>query len=77
MPKYVRPSWIEVEVDGRATDIASGPRSRSGNLYADLAVRNEGSVDYVLNIRCIADGETVKLEVRHSGKLVVDETYQQ
>lgn len=41
-PANVRPSWIEVDVDGRKTPIATGPRSRAGDLIANISVRDKG-----------------------------------
>jgi hypothetical protein len=65
MPKNVRPSWIEVSVDGRENDIATGPRARDGSLSAKFYLRVNGSVTHVLDVDCIAsrDKKTVTLQV--------------
>ena len=44
MPRNVRPSWINVSVEGRKSDIGTGPISRSGDLSATFKVRKDGCV---------------------------------
>jgi hypothetical protein len=65
MPVNVRPSWIDVSVDGRDTNIATGPRSRDGSMSAKFYLRVNGSVTHVLDVDCIAsrDKKTVTLQV--------------
>ena len=42
MPKNVRNFWIELEVDGRKTKIATGPRSKDGGFKLILKMRENG-----------------------------------
>jgi hypothetical protein len=83
MPVNVRPSWIEVQVDGRENDIATGPRARDGSLSAKLYLRVNGEVTHVLDVYCLAtsDKKQVKLIVDmvtdHGPHTVVAETFDQ
>jgi hypothetical protein len=83
MPVNVRPSWIDVSVDGRDTNIATGPRSRDGSMSAKFYLRVNGSVTHVLDVDCIAsrDKKTVQLQVYlyndHGGNLIAQETFDQ
>ena len=49
MPRNVRPSWIEIDADGR-TPIATGPRARSGRMEATLKVRKDGGIYDLLEV---------------------------
>jgi len=44
MPRNVRNFWIEASVDGRGSDIATGPRSSGGGFSCTIYVREEGSI---------------------------------
>ena len=44
MPRNVRNFWIELEVDGRKTPIASGPTSKTGGFNLVIHQRYNGSV---------------------------------
>lgn len=44
MPVNVRPSWVDVQIDGNKKDLSSGPRSKTGNMKATFKVRDRGSV---------------------------------
>ena len=44
MTRNVRPSWINVSVEGRKSDIRTGPTSSSGNLSATFKVRKDGHI---------------------------------
>lgn len=79
MTANVRPSWIDVSVDGRANDIGTGPRSRDGNMDATVYVREDGSIHRALNIEAIAsaDKKTVLLRVVAEGVVVFEKRYTQ
>lgn len=44
MPRNVRNFWIEGSVDGRRSDISTGPRSSGGGFSCTIYVREEGSI---------------------------------
>ncbi len=54
MPSHVRNFWIDVDVDGRQTKIATGPRHDDGGLSIRLKQRTEksGIID-VIAVNCI------------------------
>jgi len=68
MIRNVRPSWIELEVEGRKTDIQTGPRRSDQNMTARFYVRKNGISIRVLTIEFKSDGE--KTEVVFSGDLL-------
>lgn len=52
MPRCVRNFWIDLEVDGRANKIGTGPRSSGGGFFCTVLVREEGTIsDKSLRIR--------------------------
>jgi len=51
MPRNVRNSWVELDVDGRASTIATGPRRTNGTMTATFYLRNNGDVVRVLTVR--------------------------
>jgi hypothetical protein len=44
MPRNVRNFWVDLEVDGRASNVGSGPRRRDGGLQATFRIRDEGGI---------------------------------
>jgi hypothetical protein len=47
MPRFVRPSWVEVDADGRKARIGTGPigiKPDNSNLFAEFKVRENGSI---------------------------------
>ena len=44
MPRNVRNFWVDLSVDGRRSDVGTGPVSRSGGLYARFYIRDKGEV---------------------------------
>jgi len=44
MPRNVRNFWIEASVDGRRSDINTGPRKSDGGFSCTIYVREEGSI---------------------------------
>ena len=63
MTRNVRPSWVELEVEGRKSNIATGPVSRNGNMYAKFFVRENGQIVNCLNVNFFANGETVRVVI--------------
>lgn len=44
MPRNVRNFWIELEVDGVQTKIATGPKSRDGGFQMVIRMREKGAI---------------------------------
>ena len=44
MPRNVRNFWIEVEVDGSKTAIATGPRRADGGFDIRIQMRDQGGI---------------------------------
>ena len=42
MPRFVRPSWANINIDGRQR-FAGGPRSKSGTMAVNFFVRAHGA----------------------------------
>lgn len=36
--------WLDVNVDGRGTELAGGPRAKDGGFYGTITMKQEGSV---------------------------------
>jgi len=44
MPRNVRNFWVNLEVDGRRTEIATGPRRRDGGFTLTVYQRDDGGI---------------------------------
>ena len=79
MPRNVRPSWVTVVADGYSSPVSAGPRSRTGTLSAEFAVRSNGSVLPLLDVHALADGETVRYVVvdLRTGRELFSEVFEQ
>lgn len=79
--RNVRPSFVRVEVDGRKSSIATGPKSRSGCIAATFSVRENGEAVEALSVGMMAsaDGSTVRVVVRdlRTGATVYEQTFAQ
>ena len=62
MPRFVRPSWVEVNIEGRQR-FASGPRSKNGTMLVKFLVRGNGSVTDSVQIGCHVIGSSHILTV--------------
>lgn len=61
-PKPVRNWWITTEIDGRATTLAGGPRSKDGGFTLRIYQRDEGEIDTA----AIIEGK-----IAHDGELLL------
>lgn len=50
MPRNVRNFWIEGNINGKATKIASGPVRKDGGFTLTIYMRNKGEVCPVVDI---------------------------
>lgn len=44
MPRIVRNFWITLDVDGKKTQVKTGPRSRGGGFSCDIQMRTDGGI---------------------------------
>lgn len=44
MPRNVRNFWLELEIDGRPTKIAAGPRASDGGFTLHIGIREDGGI---------------------------------
>lgn len=49
--RRVRPSWIDLQVEGRTNSVHTGPKSRTGRLAAQFKVRDKGKARPILLVR--------------------------
>ena len=79
--RNIRPSYVSIDVDGRATRMSTGPRARHGRMVARFMVRAHGTSRLLLSVECIAarDGKTVRVVVSdlRSHGILFDETLEQ
>lgn len=46
MPRNVRNFWLKIAVDGKKTDIGTGPRSRAGGFRCQVLQRADGVIHH-------------------------------
>lgn len=76
----VRPSYVDIDVEGRATSIGVGPRKRNGNMNSTFFAREKGNITKALSVIASAsqDGKTVTYFVYDSkGEIIFWKEYQQ
>jgi hypothetical protein len=56
-PRNVRNFWLELEVDGKKTRVATGPRGKTGGFKLTIYIRDDGSVGGPVRIYGTADEE--------------------
>lgn len=57
----VRNFWLEGQVDGRATRVEGGPRSKDGGFDLTVYIRDEGGIETAVQMRgrAMSDGELI------------------
>lgn len=69
----VRPSYINVSVDGRKTDLSGGPRHQGGEMSGRIYQRNDGATETAFTFECVRDGDDiVTLVFGHDGAKVYE-----
>lgn len=70
MPRNVRNFWIELDVDGRKSRIAAGPRQKNGGFFCVVYMREDGAVKNAVSLegRVSPDGDLLALRVSSGGK---------
>ena len=63
--RVVRNFYLKGEVDGRATKLEGGPRSKDGGMTFRLYARNEGQVEEILSVGCwvCEDGKGLRITI--------------
>ena len=81
MPRNVRNFWLELEVDGKKTKVATGPVGKDGGFCLIVKQRDEGEVTIAGWLVGLVDGEgglTLKWEASptntDSADMVLNET---
>ncbi|KKM88320.1 hypothetical protein LCGC14_1259900 [marine sediment metagenome] len=60
----VRNFWIDTRIDGRKTDLSSGPRSRDGGFLQTIYMRDRGSILAAVSIRAYTHSDgTLTVEI--------------
>ena len=61
----VRNFWIDADIDGRATMLGGGPRSKDGGMDITIYQRDEGGIKRAFTINCRAYGSKLITTVRN------------
>jgi hypothetical protein len=79
--RNVRPSYVNVAIDGRSNTLSGGPQSRLGTLHAVFFAREKGESIPFLDVTALAsdDGQTVRWIIldRRDGRVLFDEAVHQ
>lgn len=72
MPRNVRNFWLELSVDGKRTDVATGPVSKDGGFQLTIKQRDDGGIVRAMTVTGRAregdDGAFVlELRAEHAG----------
>lgn len=61
MPRNVRNFWLELTVDGSATRVETGPRSKDGGFSLVILQRDKGGITRTMEVygRALNDGSLV------------------
>lgn len=57
MPRNVRNFWVTLSVDGKKTDVATGPVRRDGGFTLSVRMRDEGDIIRVFTMEGRADDD--------------------
>lgn len=73
MPRCVRNFWLDLSVDGKKTDVGTGPRSRDGGFDLTIKQRDDGCVSDAVDIigRAMSDGRLV-LTITRGGEVLFE-----
>lgn len=52
MPRFVRPSWVEVSHDYLKKTFGTGPNSISGSMDVEFKIRDQGDVSESIKVEC-------------------------
>ncbi len=72
----VRPSWVNVKVDGRVTSVGTGPLASTGGLTAKFYVRENGGIREAVTVETSSDGDEVVLSIYNDYNGKSEQVYQ-
>ena len=75
MPRNVRNFWVDLSVDGRKSDVGTGPRAKDGGMIARFYIRDKGEVKNAVTVRCYERDGTLTLVVHSIASQYEDEGY--
>jgi hypothetical protein len=75
MPRITRNFWVDVDIDGRRTQLSGGPCGRRGEFSATFYIRDQGSVLRAVAVtgRAMSDG-TLSIDVSAAGDVAQSTT---
>ncbi len=70
----VRNFWVDACIDGRQTDVGTGPRAKDGGMEVTLYQRENGSISTALRIACRVNwaGQLVTTVRNPNGEVVFE-----
>lgn len=71
-PRMVRNFWIEIDIDGRKTKIAAGPRDPRGGFTMRIFQRDHGKVRTAYTLDGTENDGSLVLTVRDTDDSIVD-----
>lgn len=77
MTRSVRNFWLDASVDGRSSDIGTGPRAKTDGMSMMVKIRDQGDILDAFSIRCYVDGDKLiaKCYNKVTGESMKVETY--
>lgn len=66
----VRNFYVSAHIDGRETDLGSGPRRGDGGMRITLTQRNEGAIEEAFYIVCNAVNGKLFTDIYSNGQFV-------
>lgn len=66
----VRNFYLEASVDGRKTDVGTGPRAKDGGMNLTVYQRNKGAIETVVSVYCVEEGGQLMTGVFFKGQLI-------
>lgn len=71
----IRPFWVDVDIDGRSTNLQGGPRARDGQMNVSLLIRDGGEKKIAYKVSCFPTGrDMLCMQVKDSDGNVIHET---
>lgn len=55
MPRNVRNFWLQAYIDGRTSDVATGPKNKDGGFTLTIYQRSKGDIVKALTVTGVAD----------------------
>jgi hypothetical protein len=62
----IRNFYLQGRIDGKTTEVSGGPASKTGGMYVDLFIRDQGQSRLGIRINCIEVNGKLILNVEDS-----------